>query len=140
MIGALFCSDDKQRKELVSKIRQQFDEVLSIQEINERKIQEILRTNKTALIECRSHRQLPHEISHFMEPVIIAQGKKAIISDNYSVFAMPLDKLGHIDIAFGNYEVYRRRYDDKNPLRRLFRRLRGSHMPMPIGMRSDAEP
>lgn len=81
MIGALFCEDDRRRSELVSKIRSQFDAVLSISGIDEKLIQQILRTNKTALIECRSHRHIPYEISRLIQPEVIIGRKRAIVSD-----------------------------------------------------------
>ncbi len=122
MIGALFCEDDQKRRELVAKIRNQFDAVISISDINEKFIKEILRTNKTALIQCRSHRQIPHELSHLIQPVVIVGRKRAIVADDFNAFSLPLDKLEEVDIPYGDYVSYQRSYERRNWVRRLLRR------------------
>src|SRR5487761_1415263 len=118
MLGAIFCEDDAKRNELLGKIRQQFDAVVPIACVDEKFIQEILRTNKTALIECRSHRQIPHELSHMIEPVLIIGRKKAVVADQYNVFSLPLDKIAEIDIPYGDYVAYQRTYERRNWIRR----------------------
>ena len=122
MLGAIFCEDDTKRRELVAKIRNQFDAVISISDINEKFIQEILRTNKTALIQCRSHRQIPHELLHMLQPVVIVGRKRAVVSDDFNVFSVPLDRIQEVNIPFGYYAEYEQRYEHRNWIRRLLRR------------------
>lgn len=128
MLGALFCENDLKRKEILAKIKSQFDWVLSISDLDERTVNQILRTNRAALIECRSHRQIPFEIMNLIQPVVLVGRKKAIVSDNFTAFQLPLDKLTEISVPYGDYETYRRRYERRNWFRKLFRRKSKAHL------------